>query len=85
MKKALLFMSLALAVSFTSCSNDDDDSCSSCTASNQKVEICDNGDGTYTLNVGDETSTLNSSDLSGLTPKQLVEATCSALSLSLGN
>ena len=82
MKKAVLFLALAATVSFTSCSKDDDNECKSCTASNQKVEICDNGDGTYELTVGGESAgTLDESDLDGLSPQQVVDATCEALNL----
>ena len=80
MKKVVLFMALAATVAFTSCSKDDDDEnkCESCTANDTKVEICENGNGTYTLTIGDEESD-TIEDLGGLTPKQVVESTCEAL------
>ncbi len=79
MKKAILFMALATTVAFTSCSKDDDNSCDSCTAKGETIEICDNGDGSYTLTTSGGAETLTKSDLAGLTPKQLVEASCTAL------
>lgn len=81
MKKPLLFLALAATVAFTSCSKDDDDNkCESCSANDTKVEICENGDGTYTLTVGgEESDTID--DLQGLTPKQIADSTCEALKL----
>ena len=83
MKKSILFLALFATVAFTSCSKDDDDNgCKSCTAADQKVEICDNGDGTYDLTVGGESAgTLDESDLEGMSPQQVVDATCEALNL----
>ncbi len=75
-------MAFAAAVAFSSCSKDDDNKCESCTAQDQKIEICENSDGTYTLTVDGQSSTIES--LSGLTAKQTVEATCAALN-TLGN
>lgn len=82
MKKSILFLAFAVAVAFTSCSKDDDDKCNSCTAQDQKIEICENSDGSYTLTVGGESSEIETLD--GLTPKQVVDATCAALN-TLGN
>ena len=82
MKKIVLFMALAATVAFSSCSKDDDDTikCESCIANDTKVEICENSDGTYTLTVnGEQSSVLES--LEGLTPKQVVDSTCEALNL----
>ncbi|WP_282048717.1 hypothetical protein [Maribacter aquivivus] len=46
------------------------------------MEICDNGDGTYDLTVGGESAeTLDESDLDGMSPQQVVDATCEALNL----
>jgi len=75
-------MALAATLAFTSCSKDDDDTnkCESCTANETKVEICENSDGTYTLTIdGEQSSVLES--LEGLTPKQVVDSTCEALNL----
>ena len=73
-------MAMAGTVAFTSCSKDDDDNkCESCSVDESRVEICDNGDGTYTLSIGEEQSTIE--DLEGLTPKQVVDATCESLKL----
>lgn len=80
MKKTLLFFALAAAVAFTSCSKDDDDNkCDSCTAQGQKIEICDNGDGSYTISTNDGAETITEAELGGLTPKQVVDLTCEAL------
>ncbi|QLG45384.1 hypothetical protein [Costertonia aggregata] len=75
MKKAVLLF--ALALSFAACSKDDDkNNCESCTLQGEKIEICDNGDGTYTLNAGGESETFTEEDLDGLTPKQFTDALC---------
>lgn len=82
MKKEIFSITLAATLAFTSCSKDDDDTikCESCTANETKVEICENSDGTYTLTIdGEQSSVLES--LEGLTPKQMVDSSCGALSL----
>lgn len=74
-------MALAGTVAFTSCSKDDDDNkCESCSVEDSKVEICDNGDGTYSFTIGGEKQE-PLEDLEGLTPKQVVDATCESLKL----
>ena len=78
MKKPLLFLALAAAVAFASCSDDDDDkNCDSCTLQGEKLEICDNGDGTYTLSGGGESETIDEADLQGVSTKEFVDALCS--------
>ena len=81
MKKLLFLLSLAISLLFllTACSSDDDakSNCESCTSDlGNKFEICDNGDGTYTLTQAGETSTLTEGELEGFTPKEVVEFGC---------
>ena len=81
MKKTILFMALVATVVFTGCSKDDDDKkCESCTAQGQKIEICENGDGTYSMTGSSEI--INEEDLAGLTPKQLVDLACAAANMA---
>lgn len=81
MKKSVLLPLFALAFCL-SCSNDDDSNadpnCESCTALGEKVEICNNGDGTYDVTAGDETQTVSQEDLDLLevTPKGYVQNIC---------
>ena len=78
MKKPLLFLAMAATVAFASCSDDDDDkNCDSCTLQGEKLEICDNGDGTYTLSGGGESETIDEADLQGVSTKEFVDALCS--------
>ncbi len=64
---------------FTSCSNDDDDEkiCESCTLQTETVELCDNGDDTYTLTAGGESETITKEELSGISPADFVGLICS--------
>lgn len=79
--KKLVFSLIAVAcLGFIGCSDDEDDNnCESCTALEQTIEICDNGDGTFSVTSADGTETINESDLNGLTPKQVVDLTCALL------
>ena len=80
--KKILFLSsliLSLAVLTLSCSSDDDASsnCESCTSDlGNRFEICDNGDGTFTLTQPDGTTTITEGELEGFTPKEVVELAC---------
>lgn len=81
LKKYLLGTSLlvSMAFSFTSCSSDDSDDakdCDSCTAQGQNIEICDNGNGTYTLTAAGESDTVTEEDLGGLPPAQFIQLIC---------
>ena len=75
MKRILLPTVLALFI-LVGCSKDDGPKCDSCTVGGDKLEICDNGDGTYELKGGGETATISESDLGGLTPKEFVQSIC---------
>ncbi|MEK6152899.1 hypothetical protein WIW50_06550 [Flavobacteriaceae bacterium 3-367] len=80
MKKQILPAIFVLALVFNACSDDNDDNgnCESCSIEGQNVEICDNGDGTYTFTSGEESDTISSAELLGLTPKQFVDLLCTA-------
>ena len=57
MKKVLFFAALSVAVAVTSCKSDDnggDDGCQTCDFNGESIELCDNGDGTYSLD-GEDT------------------------------
>ncbi len=80
MKKCILGMAMlaTMALSFTSCSDDDDAAanCDTCTAQGQVIEICDNGDDTYTLSVGGETETVSAAELQGVSPEDFIGLIC---------
>ena len=80
-KKCILGMSMlaTMAFGFTSCSNDDDDEkiCESCTLQTETIELCDNGDNTYTLTAGGESETITKEELSGVSPADFVGLICS--------
>ncbi len=79
MKKILLPLTYALAFIFVACSSDDDanSNCESCTSDlGNKFEICDNGDGTFTLTQPDGTTTITEGELEGFTPKEVIEFGC---------
>jgi hypothetical protein len=66
------------ALVFTSCSKDEEaKNCDSCTAQGQKIEICDNGNNTYTLTAGGESETIPASDLDGIAPDEFIGLICS--------
>ena len=81
-KKCILGMSMLATMAFgcTSCSNDDDDDekiCDTCTLQNETIELCDNGDDTYTLTAGGESETITKEELSGVSPADFVGLICS--------
>lgn len=79
MKKIIALITLATALVFFSCSNDDrsKSNCESCTSdAGNKFEICDNGDGTYTATGPGGTETLTETQLEGFSPKDFVELAC---------
>ena len=84
MKKSILLPALICVSICIGCSKDDEkkNTCESCTGSNIVLELCDNGDGTYTLSKGEApqivTQTVTELDLLGasLTPKQFVDMIC---------
>ncbi len=78
MKKTIFLITLAIALLFIGCSKDDDggSKCDSCTLAGEKLEICDNGDGTYDIKGGGETETITEEDLDGATPKAFIESIC---------
>jgi hypothetical protein len=76
-------ISLLLAALFamSSCSSDDGaKDCDSCTLQGKKLELCDNGNGTYTLSYDGKSETVNEAELEDLTPKEFVDFVC-----ALGN
>ena len=84
MKKSILLSALICVSICIGCSKDDEkkNTCDSCTGTNIAYEICDNGDGTYTLSKGEGPQTVTQivteEDLLGvsLTPKQFIEKLC---------
>ncbi len=80
MKKLVLMTAVAAAL-MTACSKDDGPAkdCESCNLDGQKVEVCDNGDGTWTLSVGGSTTTTDPKLLGAedLTPEQYAKSLCS--------
>ena len=80
MKKLILgaLVVIALVISACSSSDDDKDSSNECQTCNQEFEgqnisseICDNGDGTYTITFLNEEET---EDLNGATLEQIIAA-----------
>lgn len=68
---------LGLLICTGSCSNDDEkNTCASCTGTNVAYELCDNGNGTYTLSKGEATQTLTENDLLGVPIKEYVNLLC---------
>ncbi|WP_411029353.1 hypothetical protein [Spongiimicrobium sp. 3-5] len=77
MKNPITFLALASILLYAGCSSDNDDGdCRSCSVEGQKVEICDNGDDTFTFTSGDETDTISSEQLLGLSPQAFVDLIC---------
>ena len=81
-KKCILGMAMLATMAFglTSCSNDDDDAekiCDSCTLQSETIELCDNGDDTYTLTAGGQSETITKEELSGVSPADFVGLICS--------
>lgn len=73
--RVALTIAATLLFAFGSCSKDDKE-CDSCKAQGQKIEICDNGNGTYTLSAGGQSETVTEEELSGVTPKEFIELIC---------
>ncbi len=79
-KKSILGISIltTMAISFNSCSSDDDDrDCDSCDLQGQTIEICDNGNDTYTVTAAGQSETITQEDLEGLTPEEYIDLICS--------
>lgn len=77
MKKTLLFLTTLAVLSVAGCSNDEEkNTCESCTGPNISLELCDNGNGTYTLSKGEATQTLAQDDLLGVSIKEYVNILC---------
>ena len=77
---------LTLSLGLLSCSSDDDgDSkdCDSCSAQGQTIEICDNGDGTFTLSGAGDSETFPASELEGVDPTEFIELVCELANLGL--
>jgi hypothetical protein len=78
MKKTLLFLTTLAIFSIGGCSTDEEkNTCESCTGANISYELCDNGNGTYTWSKGDVSQTLTQADLIGLSIKEYVNILCS--------
>ena len=79
MKKRILGVLVVIALFVSACSSDDDkDSSNDCQTCNQELEgqnisseICDNGDGTFTITFLNEEET---EDLNGATFEQIIAA-----------
>lgn len=70
-------MAATMVFGLTSCSNDDDESnCDTCTAMLQTIEICNNGDDTYTLTAGGQSETISLAELEGLSPDEFIGVIC---------
>jgi hypothetical protein len=82
MKKFIVLLALT---GFISCNKENIKSCDSCAVQGETIEICDNGDGTYTLTGGGESETFTQQELdeAGLTPKEVVELTCALVNEEL--
>jgi len=79
MKKSILLFAFVGTIVFTSCSSDDDNGCESCTLQGERIELCDNGDGTFTLTAVDEVDpTVTEAQLLGLSPSEFVNLLCAA-------
>ncbi len=80
-KKCILGMSMLaiMAFGFSSCSSDDDNdtNCETCEVQGQIVEICDNGDDTYTLTVAGQSETITAEELQGVSPTDYIGLICS--------
>ncbi|MCE2612281.1 hypothetical protein LVD13_04790 [Flavobacteriaceae bacterium D16] len=63
----------------SSCSSDDGDdrNCENCDLQGQTVELCDNGDGTFTLTAAGQSETITEEELEGITPAEYIELICS--------
>ncbi len=78
MRKIILFLT-ASCFYIIGCSKDDDSpECDSCTVAGEKVEMCDNEDGTYTLSYAGETEkvTQEALDLLEVTAEDYLDLIC---------
>ncbi|MGB5228663.1 MAG: hypothetical protein WBN55_10395 [Eudoraea sp.] len=80
-KKCILGMSMLaiMAFGFSSCSDDDadDTNCESCDLQGQAVEICDNGDDTFTFTAAGQSETISAEELEGVSPAEYIQLVCS--------
>ncbi len=80
-KKCILGMSVlaTMAFGFSSCSDDDADdrNCDSCDLQGQTIEICDNGNDTYTLTAAGQSETITAEELEGVSPAEYIGLICS--------
>ncbi len=78
MKKSLYLLTLICISICIGCSSDDNDKnkCESCTGTNIAYELCDNGNGIYTLSKGEVSQTLTDADLLGISIKEYVNILC---------
>ena len=74
MKKSILFLALAASITFSSCSDDDEQSCRTC----DEVEYCINDDGSISVSDDGEgnSTTIPASELGELSPEEAVELIC---------
>jgi len=71
-------MLATMAFVFTGCSDDDDEKvCDTCTIQSETIEICDNGNDTYTLTAGGTSETVTKEELGGLPPAEFIGLICS--------
>ncbi len=85
MKKCILMITMVatMAFSLTSCSKDDEkNNCDTCSAMLQTIEICDNGDDTYTLTVAGQSETIPVGELGGLSPDEFIGVICDLSNLT---
>ncbi len=76
-------MAATMAFSLTSCSKDDDKkNCDTCSAMMQTIEICDNGNDTYTLTVAGQSETVSLAELGGLSPDEFIGVICDLSNLT---
>ncbi|MCK5443440.1 MAG: hypothetical protein KAJ23_16260 [Maribacter sp.] len=74
MKRTLLFLTI---LSIGGCSTDEEkNTCESCAGTNISYELCDNGNGIYTLSKGEASQILTQADLIGLSVKEYVNILC---------
>ena len=80
MKKLVLVAAIA-ATFTTACSKDEGptNKCESCTIEGEKIEACDNGDGTVTVTAGDGSTTTFDEEffeMLGVTSEQYLKSLC---------
>jgi hypothetical protein len=85
MKKWFITISIVatIVISLVSCSKDDDkNNCDSCLAQGSKIEICDNGDDTFTLSAGGQSETVTAAELEGIAPDEFIGLICDLSNLT---